>query len=159
MGKLHRTPITRLCEHEAACGNARMHSTDQGGALAFGSDSILILELDHSPTPPLRDSPPNSTCLHRSNSTASLLHQGGEGGQGERGGVGEKKRGATATARFYLLQGQLLGSSGAGGRAFTGNFGDECLPSGRLQAVGPLVDLSWLSGCFTCLAFVCLSMC
>jgi hypothetical protein len=144
MGKLHRTPITRLCEDEAACANARMHSTDQGGALAFGSDSILILELDRSPPPPERDSPPNSTGLHRSNSTASLLHHGGEGGGegggggGGDGGGGEKKLGATATARFYLLQAQLLASSGAGGRAFTGNFGDECLPSGRLQAVGPL---------------------
>ena len=70
MGKLHRTPITRLCEDEADCGNARVHSTDQGGALAFGSDSILILELDRSP-PPQSGTPPPTLLVYIA---PTLLH-------------------------------------------------------------------------------------
>ena len=102
--KLHRRSITTECERQAGCVPWEVSSVDQGGALAFGTDSIILLE------------------LHVSNST----------GGGGRGGASVDR---TATAKFHLLQAQLLASSKAGGRVFTGAAGDECVPSGKLRAI------------------------
>ena len=104
--KLHRRAITTECERQAGCVPWAVSSVDQGGALAFGTDSIIILELDVS----------NST------------------GGGGRGGASVDSHG-TATAKFYLLQAELLSSSKAGGRVFTVAAGDECVPSGKLRAI------------------------
>ena len=103
--KLHRLAITKKCERQAACVAGAVSPADQGGALAFGTDSIIILELDVS----------NSTGVGR----------GGVGADGHR----------TATARFHLLQAELLASTAAGGRVFTGAGGDTCLPAGKLRAI------------------------
>ena len=51
-----------------------------------------------------------------------------------RGGVGADGH-RTATARFHLLQAELLASTAAGGRVFTGAGGDTCLPAGKLRAI------------------------
>ena len=75
---------------EAGCCPTRFSSadtgTDIGGPLAFGTESIIVLELDR-----------------KNQSTDASM-------------------GATvkATARFYVLQGQLLGASPEGGVVFTG---------------------------------------
>jgi len=69
--------------------------------LAFGTESIIVLELDR-----------------KNQSTDASM-------------------GATvkATARFYVLQGQLLGASPEGGVVFTGFDGQTGLPSGKLHGI------------------------
>jgi len=77
-------------------------TADQGGMLAYGTDSIIILELDRS----------NATFQGDGGSEGDQ-GGGGEGGGGE-GAGGEKKK-STAQARFYVLQGHLMGPSASGG--------------------------------------------
>jgi len=109
--RLHRLAITKRCERQAGCPPAPASAAaSQGGGLAFGSDSIVILELDHSQ--------PSRTDTQGEGQGGGESGLQGEGGQDQ--AAEAAAAGGLATARFYLVQSLLLGRGRDGGPAFTG---------------------------------------